>query len=307
MLSIQHPKSREGSRRGGISTGLTSKIQNGFGFTLVELIVVVAIIAMLMTVLVGGIIFFRERARSAQCQNNLRQIGVAIGVYAANSGGYFYDSPAGSGGGSVVDISAGGGGGIYVEVDGVVGVWDVGARYPDGESAQTDYGAQSQSAETSMDFWSCVNPALLHCPTVAWKTLAADQASLNPTLKGMRIVDDPNLGLIRQDDSAVISNYAYAVNSLQAQKKLDTIPKNVIAFIDWNAYQGWAAGLTYTTWQFSNPLKGISQDTPKGNNWWKTEVGFNHRSGGEACANFVRVDGAVGMVSSNDIAQSYFQ
>ena len=60
------------------------------GFTLVELLVVVAILALLVSLLMPSLAAAKEQARSAVCKSNLRSLGAATSLYRAANDDTFW-------------------------------------------------------------------------------------------------------------------------------------------------------------------------------------------------------------------------
>jgi len=80
--------------------------RKAFGFTLVELLVVIGIIAILMSVLLPSLSRARESAKRVQCLSNLKQISTAFFMYTEENKGWF-PMPAVFGGSTATDLGFG--------------------------------------------------------------------------------------------------------------------------------------------------------------------------------------------------------
>ncbi len=306
---------------------MVNGLRSSFAFTLVELMVVVAVIAILVSLLVPNIRTMREKAWTSNCQNNLRQYGVAMNQYMVNNGGYYIYPGLGGRGGAGAGYDA-----SHMGLKGRFGTRLQGRGGQSGSDAHwwDDMTAAYLPTGVTIQSLSEGIPSVRVCPSVLQQI--KNEGNFfdpdSPNFKGLRDTTDFVGNQVVMADFERTMSYGdgydandklildpsfttYAINLRQVYKNKKDIPEQVVSFIDWNARDGWGATITCTNWMFNGTNswgEPVTQDTPKGTDgsWWLTEVGFHHLQDKVYGANFVAMDGHVGWIGSNKISQAIF-
>lgn len=82
------------------------------GFTLIELMIVIAIIAILAAILVPNFLKARAQGQLTACKSNLKNIGTAAEMYATDNGGRYPQQETDF---TATDAGSGAGGGAYMK------------------------------------------------------------------------------------------------------------------------------------------------------------------------------------------------
>ncbi|MFO1064631.1 MAG: DUF1559 domain-containing protein [Pirellulales bacterium] len=146
-------------------------------FTLVELLVVIAVIGILVGLLLPGVQRAREAARRMQCQNNLHQISLATEMFHTNYRAYppgRYESRPGD----PADMSCGGAETTwlvrilpFLEQGAMEGAWDYSKKYADHPDAVRSQSISTYCCPTRRGLDGSVGKGLIVSTTTRWVRL----------------------------------------------------------------------------------------------------------------------------------------
>lgn len=209
-------------------------------FTLIELLIVIAIIAILVAMLMPALSKTRERARRVVCMNNMKQQGVAFLMYAEQNGGKLPPSAAHFGVGSFV------------------------SRYT-GSKQNIGYGYLVP------DLISEADSRILYCPSSSHPYINHDKKSPDGKQGGYPATGNSHPGWITSvwyNYRSYLSTPGSSVSYENLRLKLGSIPISACAFVRKSAdmnYLGFRVGNGYWAHQ-----------TWYANLWLDGHVGFAH-------------------------------
>lgn len=284
-------------------------------FTLVELMVVMAIIAMLVGLLTMTVRDGLERAKSTRCRNNLRQYGIAIGKYKSDCDGYFMQNPPGGNSrmGGTKALPSVGDDPESIQAEGSDG-YRVSMYQDNLRGSKSNAMAFGWGAGYSPEFiqnYVMIGSAgeVTHCPLIDRDIFETN----SPNFKGLKSETVGSTTFYTEDSAGAMSSYAMSDRDLYLENRPN---EGVAAFIDWNAPYGWGSAIgnidANGVWQMDVESVGegvreayremgcdSSCTADKGAKAYRTEIGYHHRSGKNHIANYVAVDGHVGSIASN--------
>ena len=87
-MRTSSPPPKPATTRSGLSSALRASAFRR-GFTLIELLVVIGIIAILAAMLLPSLAAAKSKANSIKCLSDIRQLGLALTMYASDHDGYY--------------------------------------------------------------------------------------------------------------------------------------------------------------------------------------------------------------------------